>query len=223
MAMFTDEEDALIDFLEEKYGCHTLILYGSRALGTNKPDSDWDVLALNRGYEREYLHEQVEGVGEVNAYIFPEEDAIYKPQAPSGIYVPRDYLVRLRHGKVLMEYLDLGTKIVQMAKNTYEAGPAAMPEKLVGQIRYQWLHYWVGLIRQEAVAPEMARFVRHRMVNQCAESYFRLRQQWVPSEKDILPRIQQENPAVYQAIVQAMQPSASADDFTQMAEIILSV
>jgi uncharacterized protein len=39
----------LVDEIVTRHGCHTVVLYGSRALGTATSESDWDMLGIREG------------------------------------------------------------------------------------------------------------------------------------------------------------------------------
>src|SRR5215218_4647738 len=42
----------IADELRTKHGCHTIILYGSRARGDQRPNSDYDLLGIRDGGEK---------------------------------------------------------------------------------------------------------------------------------------------------------------------------
>lgn len=219
--MLSDEEDTLIDFLEEKFGCHTVILYGSRIYGTARPDSDWDVLALHRGGDRTMYHGQVEGVGEVNAYIYPEYDAVYDPKNPSPIYNPGDYLVRLRDGRVLVQEMSWGDQVVRVAKQAFQAGPPPFSPSILAQWRYQLHEYWPGLLEHPHYDPVAAQYIRHRMVHVCLDLYFRVRGLWPTSPKESFMYFREHDPAAHDAFVQAMAPDATVADFRRLANAVM--
>lgn len=197
MAMFTPEEDNLIDFLEEKFGCHTLILYGSRAIGTHQPESDWDVLGLYRGSKLISFHQAVPGVGEVNAYIYPESWAQYNARMPSPLYHPAEDFVRLKQGKVLTQELNWGDYILQQAKKIYEQGPPALTEEEREQMRYHVGSHLLDVVLNEARDPAWRNLAYHRIMTLCFRFYFQYRQLWVPSGRDGFAYIRTHDDTIY--------------------------
>lgn len=209
--MLSDEEDTLIDFLEEQHGCHTVILFGSRARGTHRADSDWDVLALHDGAAETSVHTHVEGVGEVNAYLYPRAMGVFHPKAPSPLFQPFDtFIGRLRHGRVLAEEDGLGSGIVLQAQRMFATGPAPVPADRLAHVRYQFFEKYLPVIAGHT--PE-AHFERHDALRQMMFYYFRLRGAWLPSLKEWPRALADEDPVMLALLEQAETPAASIEDF----------
>lgn len=196
--MLNDEERKIIGYLDENYGCHTVLLYGSRALGTNRPDSDWDILALNRGHIREIAHTVLVGVGEINAYIYSQNMVAFNSRQTSPLYGEMNEFVRLRHAKVLAQELDWGTQIIRTANAIYQHGPLSLQESDLIH-----MYHYLGKTLLSAVTNETAEagyrnISMHRLLFYSFRFYFSTRRLWIPSEKDGMEHIRVHDRDIYE-------------------------
>lgn len=221
--MLTNEEDALIDYLEAHYGCHSFILYGSRAVGTAAPNSDWDVLALNNGSTIQWCHKQVEDVGEMNAYIYPESFAQYHPKSPSPLFLPKDHFIRLRHGRVLIEQSGLCSALIRLANEIYTQGPGPKPPGYTEHMQYQFYGLWLRRMRDENVSKELQNIYRARLLNHAIDVYFRLRERWIPAEQDIFSYLATHDPKAHIALRAALKPAASEVEITDWLGCVFAI
>jgi predicted nucleotidyltransferase len=60
-----------LDVLREEHGCHTVILYGSRARGDAGPESDYDLLGVRERGESVRDTRVVDGAF-LDAFVHPE-------------------------------------------------------------------------------------------------------------------------------------------------------
>jgi predicted nucleotidyltransferase len=104
--------EVITDELISKRGCHTVILYGSRARGEETATSDYDVLGIResgdvfrdaRPWRGSYL----------DIFVWPE----------SKVVNPDETLVYLRQGVVLHEKGDIGTRFLARLAEIHKAGP----------------------------------------------------------------------------------------------------
>src|SRR4051812_1921974 len=86
----TPERAALTELLVGSHGCHTVILYGSRANGDATAESDWDVAGVRRQGELFRIARAWHG-SFLDAFIYPEEDLL----------TPSEDLLKLRGGQLL--------------------------------------------------------------------------------------------------------------------------
>lgn len=225
--MFSDEEDALIDFMESQFGCHTLILYGSRGLGTHRPTSDWDILAINQGTMEAYCHQTVEGVGEVNAYIYPELMVEFHRSNPSKIYKPREIFVRrIRTARVLIEHEGMGTYIIEKAKELYAAGPQKMPPSYAEHVRYSYFQRCLRAQYLDTALPDatpeiMRDYWRIEAQFGALSNYFKLRSMWEPAPKDALAYLDKHDFQAFDAFERGLAPDASPQDLQTLFNIVL--
>jgi hypothetical protein len=219
MAMFTDQEDALIDYLEENYGCHTLILYGSRAIGYATEKSDWDVIGLYEGGRQDWCHTRLNGVGEVNAYLYPASMAAYDSKNPSALYKPIQYFLRLRFGRVLVEEAGIGTSIVQRAQKMYDQGPPPMPTNFESTLRHQYYDYYLPKLASGTMEPMEKHFHKARMMSLTLDNYFMLRGKWWGmSARDSFIEMELHEPEFFHAFEKALEPNAPIQAIEALVE-----
>jgi predicted nucleotidyltransferase len=222
-------EDLLTRFLVEHYGCHTIILYGSRARGTARPNSDWDVVALNDGSTQAYCHQHVEGVGEVNAYIYPEAMVEFDGSMPSALYLPGDVFAnRLQHGLVLTEKDALGEKIITRAQSFMRAGPGLPSEERMVHLTHYFYKlrlspYLDNNIPLKPELPEAVRdYMRHEALLNAVFHYFRLRGAWQPAPKNAHRYFLEHDTAMLEALARAEQHNADAPEFHALFAHVLA-
>lgn len=224
MVMLSDEEDKLIDFLEDNFGCHTVIVYGSRGEGgAPRPDSDWDVLAITDVGSRNFCHELIDGVGDVSAHIFNSDDVEFDMRKLSGLYHPLNHFVRLRHGRVLVQQDGIGDTIIKRAKQLYAGkAPKSSPEYEVHH-RYNLLGYGLGGLRNPHYTAAHKQFIRCEILPWSMMVYFDLRRMWQPSPKDAIAYLEMADPKGYALMSAAFEPSADADTIEAWVQHVLAV
>jgi uncharacterized protein len=221
--MLSDEEDDLVDFLEARYACHTLILYGSRARGTAHAESDWDVLGISQLSGQRWHHGIVDKLGEVNAYIYNTEMAVLDRNKLSPLFQPMNHFVRLRHGRVLVQENGLGDQLIAHAQDIYRNGLPKASKAQIEQCRHYYLHYGIGNLRKDSLAPALRDYIRHEILSQALPVYFTLRGSWPPSPKDAIAFWQKTRPELYALFIRAVQPDASIDEMEAFLLQLLAV
>ena len=113
--MSDEKAEKIVEVLKEKYNPVAILLHGSRAVGKERPHSDWDILMLfngdipRRGYRESIDEEDIEW----KAFKIPTAtDSIVDI---FGIY--------LRFAKVLWEEGSAGSTLLEKASATYAKGP----------------------------------------------------------------------------------------------------
>lgn len=221
-SMLSDQEDNLIDFLEDKFGCHTVILYGSRAIGTERPDSDWDVIGITSMGSRNFYHGNVDGVGDISAYIYNVEDVAYNAKTPSALYTPPVIFVRLRQGKVLAQEDGIGDKIVSLARKMYAEGPPRFSKAWIAHFHYFLLEYGVGGLRSEIYDAMHKQFIRNEIMLPSIHLYFELRHMWRPYPRDILPYLKKTDSKAADLFEAAFAQDASIDALERWFKHVLA-
>jgi predicted nucleotidyltransferase len=64
---------SIVKTLRQKYHCHTIILYGSRARGLTTPTSDYDVFGVSRNGEKTRIAKKQKGYY-WDVFVYPEKD-----------------------------------------------------------------------------------------------------------------------------------------------------
>jgi hypothetical protein len=184
----------LSDVLRERYGCHTAILYGSRAIGDPKPTSDFDIA----GFAATASVERIAGkwrTSYVDAFIYPE----------SRLESPDQDLLSLCSGLVLFERDGAGQRLLDQLQQLQLKGPAALSEN-EAIVRRRWA--WKMLERAETEDAE-GNFRRAWLLTALLEDYFALRNMWYQGPKKSLAYLRSEASDVYNAFEIALRPGAS--------------
>lgn len=127
---------AIIEDLCHVQGCHTIILYGSRAKGTHTDVSDYDLLAIRpTGSSRREA--RMWNGAYLDIFIYNEQDV--EDIDPS--------FLRLRGGIVLLEQFDLGRQLLAKVEDLFTAGPLALPPDEL-ELRRTWSRKMLERIHQ---------------------------------------------------------------------------
>ena len=212
-------ESVLVDFLSAAYECHTLILYGSRVEGGATEHSDWDLVAINTWERPTLYNETIAGVGEVNAFIYPEAH-IQSPHMVDILNL-KQFCFGLRHGRVLIEKDGLGQKIVTEAQRVFETPPTTIPS-----FHDSLVHFYSETVLDTMDDPEKPDLVKHcrhhEVIVKSLFNYFTLRGQLRPPAKDALRFLQAERPEHYAAFAKAAARGADIDDVQAWLKIVLA-
>ena len=103
---------ALVTELKEQHGCHTVVLYGSRARSDWTEASDYDVLGIREGGP---------AVRDARAWRDGWLDAFIAPEA--GLLDLDPGALKLLGGRVLVERDGLGTRLLEAVTAYHDAGP----------------------------------------------------------------------------------------------------
>src|ERR1051326_3636814 len=114
--------------LMEKYRCHTIILYGSKARGNDNENSDYDLIGINSSgiklRDTRLIDEKW-----LDAWIFDEQHFAR---------IDASFL-HLRHGIVLIEKDLFGTELLASVEKIYQQGPEKLAED-DRQVKIVWCH-----------------------------------------------------------------------------------
>ncbi|HNP74496.1 MAG TPA: nucleotidyltransferase domain-containing protein, partial [Kouleothrix sp.] len=108
--------DQIVDELRASYGCHTVILYGSRARGEQRPGSDYDILGVRPAGETLRDARLWNGVY-LDLFVYPEA-AIARPDAS---------MLQCLGGVVLCQQGALGDEFLAALDALFRAGPRPLP------------------------------------------------------------------------------------------------
>jgi hypothetical protein len=196
--------DLLRRYLEEDLGCHTAILYGSRARGDWEATSDIDVVAFrDAGETGQVAHRWQDLFLDLFLYL-----TATKPDP--------DWL-RLHGGRVLFQRGSDGDEVLAAVGAMFAAGPE--PLSVSGaQTRRLWSEKM--LARAEKGDPE-GNYRRHWLLMALLEDYFALRRQWYLGPKRNLTFLRSERPKDFAAFRRAFDPSASIDDIRAAVAMVV--
>ncbi|NDF13846.1 nucleotidyltransferase domain-containing protein [bacterium] len=192
--------------LKGKFGCHTFILYGSRARGDAHERSDYDIAAFRDDVEPVREGRVIQGVY-LDAWIYPASKAVN----------PDESLLQIRDGIVLEEREGLGTLALQKISAIHDAGPEPLAE-WDREFRRVWIR---KMIDRMAVGDIEGNFRRHWLLFELLENYFRFQSRWYSGPKVALRWLQENEPVVFDAFDCALRPSASDEDVLRHCKKVL--
>ena len=182
--------DRYIQELTARPEVAAVILFGSRARGDNRPDSDVDLIVLvPQGYRRA----TEERDGQAFELLFLSDG------------VARDYFLQnldtaaefWASAKILFERDDAASRLRSDMRQVLAAGKPALDAATLRSSRFNsedQLRAAAALGRHD---PASAALVLHNKVIELTGSYFDVRQRWTPGLKRRLPAIAEDAPALH--------------------------
>lgn len=192
--------------MREKYDCHTLILYGSRARGEASPVSDYDLLGFRKTGVVIHDARKIRGVY-LDAFIYPEKGA----KSPD--------LLRARSGKVIFQKNGFGDAFLARLKRVHARGPKPLGSDEIA-VRKVWAKKMLDRAKQGD--PE-DNFRRIWLLNTLLEDYFALRGMWYEGPKAALKWLRQNEPKVNVLFERALKPGAKISQIEKLAAIVTAV
>jgi len=188
---------ALALAIADGHGCHTVVLYGSRARGDADDGSDVDLLFIRDDGPSFRDSRVIDGVF-FDVFVYPRD-------AVATVDVP---LLRILGGLVLRERDGDGTALLARVRDRFDKGPDPLPAD-DQTARIVWAHKMLARI-QSSDGVE-ANYRRMELGVQALEDYFLLRTLWYRGPKVAFPWLLTHDDAAHQAFEAAMQPGAAAD------------
>jgi hypothetical protein len=196
--------DLLCKYLAEHFGCHTAILYGSRACDDFDAASDIDVIAFRDVGETAHAAHRWHDLF-LDLFVYPTAT---KPGP--------DWL-RIHAGRVLFQRGRYGDKVLADVEARFTAGPQPLSATEV-QTRRLWAEKM--LARAEKGNPE-GDYRRHWLLMALLEDYFALRGQWYLGPRRSLNLLKREKADDYAVLCKAFEPAASLEDIRAAVAIVM--
>jgi predicted nucleotidyltransferase len=202
----------LLTVLGERHGGHTVILYGSRARGTHRPDSDYDLLLVREGEGPvEQFISTWRGL-QVDAFVYPE--SALDPERDVG-------LIRIRKGVTLRDDKGFGARLIQRVREVFERGPRPLSAETAASKR-AWVEKMLQRISRRDRAPVLADYRRVSLLQQLLELYFEFRGLWYLGEEEGLGWLFSHDPRAYAAFTAALTPGAPFEAIERLARLVSS-
>ena len=203
------ESDPILDELAEglrtRHGCHTVILYGSRAAGDARGDSDYDLAGFGAAAATYRDARKWRGVY-VDIFVHPEAKLIDPPRE----------LLAMLGGVVLFEKDGAGTKFLAGLDEMLRAGPERLPDSDIAGLRV-----WAWKMLERAAHPDIeANYRRAWLLQALLEDYFVLRHRWYLGPKRSFRWLEANEPRIYAAFTAALQPGADLAAIEPLVEMV---
>jgi len=193
--------------LVDRYGCHTVLLYGSRAHGTPTVGSDWDVLGVR---EKGETVREVREIGDawLDAFIHPE----------AHFDTLDEGALRFHGAKVLVDARGYASKLLVRVAELERRGPPPLRADEESTLR-AWFPKMLERIGRDDVE---ARYRRAWLLVDALEAWFHLRGKFYRGPKQSFAWLKEHEPAVHAAFERALAPGATQDDLTALVSCVLS-
>jgi len=196
--MDQDRIEATALAIADEHGCHTAILYGSRARGGADDGSDVDLLCIRDAGPALRDARVIGGV-----YF----DVFVQPQG--SIDVAADpALLRIIGGRVLRERDGAGAALLARVGERFARGPDPLPAD-DRNMRVVWAHKMLARLRRDDGLDTQYR--RMAFLVQALEDYFALRTRWFRGSKDAFAWLRVEDGAAFGAFEAALRADAGPD------------
>lgn len=196
--------DLLRRHLEDNLGCHTAILYGSRARGDWDAASDIDVVAFRDAGETGQVAHRWQNLF-LDLFLYPTATR------------PDPGWARLHGGRVLFQRGLEGDEALAAVEAMIAAGPEPLS---ASDARTRRLWSEKMLARAEKGDPE-GNYRRHWLLMALLEDYFALRRQWYLGPKRSLAVLRSQRPDDSAAFCKAFDPSASIEDIRAAVAMVV--
>lgn len=204
--MDQDGIDAIALAIADGHGCHTVVLYGSRARGDADDGSDVDLLCIRDGGPALRDSRFIGGVY-FDAFIYPR-DALATPDVS---------LLRILGGQVMREHDGEGTALLGRVRALFDKGPDPLPSD-ERTARVVWARKMLDRIRSNDGVE--ADYRRLSLVVQALEDYFALRGLWFRGPKIAFPWLLTHDDAAHHAFEVAMGSPAGDDALVRLVDAV---
>lgn len=190
----------------EAHGCHTMILYGSRARGDATSHSDVDILYVRENGPAVRDSRLVEGV-HFDAFVYPE----------AALATPEPALLRVLGGIVVRERDGFGSALLARLRELHDRGPAPLPDD-ERRALVLWSQKMLDRFRGQSGAE--ANYRRMSLLVQALEDYFSLRNAWFRGSKEAFAWLLQHDETAYTLFERASHPGASDGAFADLVQAV---
>lgn len=190
----------------DAHGCHTMILYGSRARGDATLHSDVDLIGIRDDGPAVRDARVVDGIY-LDAFIYPE--AMLRTPEPS--------LLRVLGGIVIRERDGLGSALLTQLRALHDRGPTPLPDD-ERRALVIWSQKMLDRFRGQRGLE--ADYRRMFLLIQALEDYFVLRNAWFRGSKEAFAWLLQHDSSTYALFERAALPGASDAAFSDLAQTV---
>jgi hypothetical protein len=198
--------DDVISMLEEKFGCHSFVLYGSHASQQANAASDVDICAFRPASE-EIRCSKLWNTHLLDIWIYPDNNLEQSAQK----------LIRLRNGIVLKEQAGTATKCIDLARKRFAQGPPEIPEWDI-EVKKAWIEK--TLVRIQSSDPE-SNYRRAWLLYSLLENYFEFRKLWYLGPKESMAWLEQNDSNAFALFSKSLAPGAPLSEIKNLAYCVL--
>lgn len=202
-------EDNLInsvkDYLVKKYGCHSIIIYGSFANGNYTEESDIDLLCFCDNPEREN-DTSIFDSRRIDAWIYKTEKMNNSTQ-----------FLHVLGGKILLDERNLCTNFLNDIDKQFKEGP-----KKLSSEQKEFLKSWLKKMLKRAKKGDIeGNFRYHWMLNDSLEIYFNIKDRWYLGPKKSLQWLLHNDKEAYSIFDNALKINADITEIERLIQFIV--
>jgi predicted nucleotidyltransferase len=199
--------DWLLKDLVLEHEAHTVLLYGSRADGSAREDSDYDVAAFGPVTEPFRIARRFNGAY-LDVWVYPESELQISPGVEH---------LRLRGSKILLQRDSEADAFLSRLEQYFLQGPRPLrPGE--GAARKVWAHK--TLARAVRGDPE-GNYRRLELIQVLLENYFHVRGRWYQGSNKSLLWLQQFDPPAFRSFCKALEPGADIHAFAELVQLMV--
>jgi predicted nucleotidyltransferase len=208
----TPSQDPLLPHIEHHirttYGAHTIILYGSRARGEAKDNSDYDIIAFRGlGTPEESKYDLFKGAS-LDIHFYPDE--VLKDMYPSMV------LGFVKGNVILCQKDHFGDQFIQHFKKIYDRGfnlPDSLKQQVVDEIKTTFLKIDNTLAGY---------YYQYRLLSSLLGHYFTLRNFYYLGPRESFAWLKKNDLSTYYAFEKALKPGASLNSIKQLVNRVIT-
>jgi len=192
---------SIVEYLVNKYDCHSIILYGSLATGDFTNESDIDVVCFS---------DNIEKCNDTSSIRNHQLDAwIYETQMMSNA----EQLLHIIDGHILLDNRNLCVELLRKISKIYLSGPPPLTEN---EIRFnkEWLRKMLNRAKRDDVEGD---YRYHWLLKDSLEIYFSIKCKWYLGPKKSLKWLCENEKEAYNLFQDALKPSG---DITKIDKLI---
>jgi predicted nucleotidyltransferase len=194
------------EYLVNKYGCHSIILYGSFANGDYTEESDVDLLCFCDSPEKENDTAEFNN-RRLDAWIYKTEmmnDSIQ--------------FLHVRGGKILLDEKNLCTGLLNEIDKLFMNGPKQLTSEEKDFLK-NWLH---KMLKRSLKGDIEGNFRYHWMLTEALEVYFNIKGRWYLGPKKSLQWLNCNDKEAYHLFNSALKINADITDIEKLIQFIIS-
>jgi predicted nucleotidyltransferase len=178
----TQPFDSFIDRLKGRQDVLGILLFGSWAKGTHRPDSDFDLLViLADGFVRTV--EYSDGRAFEITYTTENKAVDYWKNNLDDCFDLWAY------GKVIYDKTGVMERLAKAAADLISRGKSPLSQVVIDHLKFDAVDQLNAITALRSTDPATAQMIFYNKISGLSEIYFDLRCQWVPSPKQRLSEI----------------------------------
>lgn len=208
----SNELTTFFDRLCKNSDTEAIILFGSRATDTNRPDSDADVIVVSKSANVPQREVDYVGQQAFELIILNRNDLLQFWQ-----WNPDDCISLWRAHKIIVDHINIASELEKIAKNLEAKGKTPVETRAIVRWAFEANDEIAMARRLESDDPANAAMILYNRVYQSLQRYFDVRQEWRIPPKKALAYFKQHEPQLYSMVISLYSSHADLNTKIQLA------